>query len=659
MKMSKSFIDKDGFLYKKRPHTKTFTVPLERTVNQPIYFTDAELYAAKGSVLIFDLELYPNYFLIAFKCIKTNKIVNFELFPGKEVFNKHKLLWVMHNFCLVGFNSLKFDLPIIWLALQHADLDMLNEACEMIIAGNAQPRDIEQKFMFRQGEINHVDLIEVAPLSASLKAYGSRLHAQRLQDLPYSPNTRLTEEQAASVCLYCINDLDLTRLLFDELKPQLELRKQMSKQYDVDLRSKSDAQIAECFIISEIAKVLGRLPNRPKAKEGVTIQYNIPDFIEFKSVELNGILEKLRSAVFALDGYGSPVWPDGLGEKDKTKDGKFSYSLKTKIGDSIYRLGMGGLHSTEKNVSHIATDEIVLQDQDVTSYYPRIILNLGLYPEAMGPEFIPIYESMVTRRIEAKKAGDKVTADSLKIVVNSSFGKFGNKYSRLYSPHLLLQVTLTGQLSLLMLIEAIELAGISVVSGNTDGITTKCPKSRLEELDKISKEWETKTNFQLENGYYKAVYSRDINNYIAIKDDNSIKSKGCFSKPGLQKNAETLICYEALQNLLVNNIPIERTIRECKDIRRFTSARNVKGGAEKNGIYLGKVVRWIYSNKTKGDINYVLSGNKVPKTDNARPLMDLPNEFPEDIDYNWYVEETISMLYDIGYYKKKEQSTLF
>ena len=118
-------------------------------------------------------------------------------------------------------------------------------------------------------------------------------------------------------------------------------------------------------------------------------------------------------------------------------------------------------------------------------------------------------------------------------------------------------------------------------------------------------------------------------------------------------------CYEALQNLLVNNIPIERTIRECKDIRRFTSARNVKGGAEKNGIYLGKVVRWIYSNKTKGDINYVLSGNKVPKTDNARPLMDLPNEFPEDIDYNWYVEETISMLYDIGYYKKKEQSTLF
>jgi hypothetical protein len=249
--------------------------------------------------------------------------------------------------------------------------------------------------------------------------------------------------------------------------------------------------------------------------------------------------------------------------------------------------------------------------------------------------------------------------NSLKLTINSSFGKFGNKYSRLYSPQLLLQVTLTGQLSLLMLIEMIEFAGISVVSGNTDGITIKCPKSRLEELDAISKEWEAKTNFQLEDGFYKAVYSRDINNYIAVKDDNSLKLKGAFSKAGLQKNAETLICVDAVQQLIVNNVPIEKTIRECKDIRRFTSARNVKGGAEKNGVYLGKVCRWYYAEKEQGCINYVSSGNKVPKTDGAKPCLDLPENFPNNINYERYIEIVIEMLYDIGYLKTKQQECLF
>src|SRR3546814_14028970 len=58
------------------------------------------------------------------------------------------------------------------------------------------------------------------------------------------------------------------------------------------------------------------------------------------------------------------------------------------------------------------------------------------------------------------RSGNKPVADSLKIVINGSFGKFGSKYSILYAPNFLTQTTLTGQLSILLLIEMLEMAGI-------------------------------------------------------------------------------------------------------------------------------------------------------------------------------------------------------
>jgi hypothetical protein len=47
-------------------------------------------------------------------------------------------------------------------------------------------------------------------------------------------------------------------------------------------------------------------------------------------------------------------------------------------------------------------------------------------------------------------------------------------------------------------------------------------------------------------------------------------------------------------------------------------------------------------------INYVGSGNKVPKTEGAKLCMALPPELPADLDLDWYVAETISMLGDMG-----------
>ena len=121
----------------------------------------------------------------------------------------------------------------------------------------------------------------------------------------------------------------------------------------------------------------------------------------------------------------------------------------------------------------------------------------------------------------------------------------------------------------------------------------------------------------------------------------------------------TLICSDAIKVLLSKDIPIEETILNCKDITRFICVRNVQGGAHKDGYYLGKVVRWYYSNNVVGTINYINNKIKYLILIMLRPCMELPNEFPTDIAYDYYLKKTIDILYDIGYYKKQEQMRLF
>ena len=65
--------------------------------------------------------------------------------------------------------------------------------------------------------------------------------------------------------------------------------------------------------------------------------------------------------------------------------------------------------------------------------------------------------------------------------------------------------------------------------------------------------------------------------------------------------------------------------------------------------YLGKVVRFYYGTHSPGPIIYNTNGNTVSLSYGAQPLMIL-GDFPEDIDYRWYLESAEKMLRDVGYY---------
>ena len=138
--------------------------------------------------------------------------------------------------------------------------------------------------------------------------------------------------------------------------------------------------------------------------------------------------------------------------------------------------------------------------------------------------------------LEAEATELKLQDSGKKVSLNGTFGKLFSRYSIFYAPEFGIAVTIGGQLSLLMLIERLELAGIRVVSANTDGVELSVPKGREWLCDSIIQWWQEVTGLVLEDKAYLALYSRDVNNYISLQFDGSVKRKGVFGESGVLYN---------------------------------------------------------------------------------------------------------------------------
>jgi hypothetical protein len=231
----------------------------------------------------------------------------------------------------------------------------------------------------------------------------------------------------------------------------------------------------------------------------------------------------------------------------------------------------------------------------------------------------------------------------------------------------------------------------------------KCPREKIPVTESILRYWEKKTGLEMETTEYSAIYSRDINNYFAVKGSGEVKRKGEYSKAGLieKKNPNVEICGDAIAEFLSKGTPLIYSIASCRDIRKFVRTQMVAGGAVKlwgegprkgmkvadmaptlqaNGWikagrkwtrgeiltdatsaynscfapqvpeYLGKVIRFYYSTQAPGSIIYNSNANTVGNSYGGRPCMTLPDEFPADIDYQWYFDNCQRILHEIGYF---------
>lgn len=634
----------------------------------PLQFQD-ELY--------FDIETYPNYWLCVFKT-REGPVIHFSIKNNQPFEHLYSLAFICGNFCLVGFNSNSYDIPILQHVLSgKANNDSIYNLSVRLVENGEWWRNIKDKIPHNDRvHINTYDLIEPAPdpNKISLKKYSARILVEELEDLPFDPHQILSDEEINRVFNYCIKDVQHTLDLRNELHDEMQLRFDMSKNFNMDLRSLSDAQIGERVTIHYIEKRLGRKLPKPLDYRNKILRYRKPAYIKFQTDYLNNILNTVVNAEYHVGKNGSPMIPKDIA------------ALSISINGTNYKLGIGGLHSQEKNQAYVCDKYHRIYDIDGNSFYPTIIVNNNYCPQGLEGVFMDVYKGdLVEPRLAYKRQAKdesltkeqhhtiKQWANSMKVVINGLYGKLGSPYCKLYAPEMMISVCLTGQLMLLMLIERLELVGIKVFSANTDGIVTYSHVNQYEMFKAIVNQWEHEVKMTTEWTPYQAVYSRDVNNYIAVKSDfdcqikEDVKRKGCFadhwfSDPNsfkMKNTPDMLICRNAVTDLILNGTPIEETINNCKDIRQFLGLSEVKGGATFRGVDIGRVARFYISKNSNDYLQRKDSGNKVPNSDRAEIMLNLSKELPNDLYLQYYIDKANIMLYDIGYKVKDRMLDLF
>lgn len=360
------------------------------------------------------------------------------------------------------------------------------------------------------------------------------------------------------------------------------------------------------------------------------------------------------------------------------------------IGKTTYTIAKGGLHSTEKNRAIVPSKGFRYTDIDVGSQYPNSIVKLKVFAPHLKETILDQFKGKIKRRFKhkdlAKKyesQGDKENArknmsvqEMLKLCLNGGYyGKLGQPGSFLEYPEGLLRVCMGNQIEILMLVEMMESAGLSVMSGNTDGITVYYADNQEDTFLKICKEWEEAVGNhemgKLEHTEFLAMYQDSINSYIAKKIDlktkkESVKKKGKFlTQFELNKNKSKRIIAMALEEYFMNGKNPIDFIRNHENIYDFCIAKKAFGNLhyeeildKDNTKIHKKLIRYYVCNSgnvfMKRGINNEGDpmNNHCEATDKDFPWMGQPKlkyfnrffEGPYDINYDYYILEVLKRI---------------
>jgi hypothetical protein len=635
-------------------------------------------YLAKRPRLATDTETFPNLWMIGFRDVETKRIVKLMRTEDQEL-DRNRVAKILRNYRIYTFNGINYDLPMISLAMTGATCEELKAANDLLIPpengrGMAFWEFYDHFGLSLPDFLDHVDLWNVMPSAAqkaSLKKYAGMMHSRTMMEFLHDFSERLTPENIQRAYRYLDNDLEVTSDAVEEMTAQIEIRAHISVAIGVDVRSKSDAQIGEAIVRAKVEKRMGgRKLYKPDIVPG-RFKYEAPKYIEFQTPMMQSMFTRLLRSEFKIKGDGYVELPEMFAKKKKKEveeddDEGYEGGVDIVFNDLPFKMGIGGLHSQEKAFTLFEDEEHVIVDIDVTGYYPRLMLASGREPANMRGHFLTVFKEIVDEREAAKKAGDVNKAEQGKIASNGLFGKTGSPCSIVYAPQMMIQTTVTGQLSLLMLIEEFTLRGWRVVSANTDGIVIYLKRTDMGMLRSVVWDWEYVAGLGMEYTFYRSIHAQSVNTYMAFKKQQDkagnftgkieVKRKGKFAPSGrgikaafgLKKSPHVEISYDAAVLYMLDGTSIESTVRNCQDIRKFVTVRNVKGGAEQDGEPIGKVVRYYYSVESSEPLTYIKTGNKVPRSDGAQPCMTLPDELPGDIDYLYYEREAYAILDECG-----------
>lgn len=531
---------------------------------------------------VYDIECLSNLFTYTgFDC-KNKKYYQFVICDWRndidELYNHLK----RDELIQVGFNNDNYDYPIIHHILNH--YNEYSNLSGQIVAQNIYSKSqeiIDQEYSVISDKnkfIQQIDLFKIwhynnKARSCSLKDLEIAMRMDNVEEMPIHHTTWCKEGDEIQVLSYNKNDVKATYefllVTFGKTefplyknKNKIELRQKLQSKFKIPCLNYPDVKIGEQLIINLYCNKTG-INFYDLKKQGGTIRKEIklkdciPKWANFKTKEFNNIKNEFENTIIS------------------DIKGEFSKSLifhNTKLN-----YGTGGLHSCIKSGVYTANEYWTIIDEDVGSLYPSIAIQLGIYPEHLGKQFLEIYDKDIvsvrlSEKIKPKKERDMVIMEGYKLAANGIYGKSGESTSLLYDPLYTMKTTIGGQMFLSLWSEKLVKAipEIKFLQHNTDGITYLCPRKDINKVKEIREEMTSLTGLYIEDNIYTKFVVRDVNNYLAVYESGDVKYKGCFEiDKEFHKDPSMRIVPIALSNYFINDIPIKETILNHTNIYDF------------------------------------------------------------------------------------------
>ncbi len=551
----------------------------------------------------FDVECFENYFMICIKDQLDKYKFSFELFENEKLNgneNKIKEFKEIHNKIktkyTVGFNSLYYDIRLIENIKRFLDLGydistkfIRNLSNKIIDAQKANQQteqtriDINMKILELITRFPfHIDLKRLLSLRIGLKKACLNTHYKTSNNFD-TKSERVDDDQIENLRLYCFKDLDLTKHLFkvSNAKDIINLRKESN----ISLTSPDSRFTKEYF---------GKLGLKFKAKFDSKLNYVK---IKIDPLLLNE-LGKMNND--SIDNIVDILTNNPITKVLTTQE------FKSKTNTHGFK--KGGIHSTKKYILKNNDLDSNIYNLDFASFYPKIMIHYKL----LSDNILKTYEDTVQKRLLAKKSKDIIKSDSLKIVINSTYGQL--KY---VDEHAMRIVCIYGQLIIsLLILKVEELKCTEVLLSNTDGVVIKT-KANIEEINKVVKYFNEYFRQDLESEKLDNVIINNANNYLFLNGGVVTKAKGFYTQDiSFVNNLNGSIKTDIIVNKLINGIDPIQTIKnaiENKEHKKFIFTSSVKPPSEISimkglkMIKLGNIVRFFYS--TQGDQLKQISSN--------------------------------------------------
>ena len=520
----------------------------------------------KEDLLFYDIEVYEHDSLVVFMDIDGQEIAHFwnerERGPQEDPSGFEGIPEVIKDKTLVGYNNYHYDDYILSA--------MMNKAQSMPNRLKAINNSIIQGIY--QGKVNDIihsiDTMQQIDVSfPSLKQIEGNLGMSIVEtSVSFDKTEPLTDEERQEVLEYCRHDVKATIEVFKlREKSYFETKEGLLKM----LPPGSSDKAYRWNTTTLSAKIL-----LGDGSSGKWISHRLPAQY-WRNIK--GIPPEVWS-----------MWEECL--KEENIMGKGKSKTITSCGCKFV-FGMGGIHGAPAkpgrwhNVKH----------KDVASMYPSSIVRLNALGNATD-----LYDEMRKQRVAIKKS-DPVKAGALKLVLNSVYGNFKNKYSPLCNPMASATVCIYGQIALFSLCRDLYNAGYKVINANTDGVVYVEDPYLNDRDEEICKEWEKEfEGYTLETDYFTEWIQRDVNNYIAVEPDGKVTVKGGdVNKYQVDKffsNNSARIVQIAMVEKLVNGTHPLDTFENNLDKPRLwqyilKAGRTFKGVQNKEGEWQNNVNR--------------------------------------------------------------------